>query len=121
MSSQPKYEATMTIPKGGKEAWSNLMHGQTPVPDDINTGSPIVMATAQFDDGTWVAGGVLKSKTPTDYNIIFMWVFTKNGNQSSGWPIDVSDNEDFYLSSISFSLTDDGDEDYLLKIVEADS
>lgn len=118
---QPKYTATMMLPKGGKQAWSNIMYGDTPVPDEIDTGSPIVMATATFDDGTWVAGGVLKSETPTDYNTIFMWVFDQNGNQYPGWPIDVSDNEDFFISGIYFSLTDDDDDEYLLNVEEADS
>ena len=117
--SEPKYKATMTLPKGGKQAWSNIMYGETPVPEDMNTGSPIVMATATFEDGTWVAGGVLKSDDPTDYNIIFMWVFDGKGNQYPGWPIDVSDNQDFFISSIGFSLNDDDEEDYLLKIAEA--
>lgn len=115
-----EFTATMTLPKGGKQAWSNIMYGETPVPNDLNVGSPIVMATAHFENGTWVAGGVYKSSTPTDYNIIFMWVFDKNGKQYPGWPIDVSDNEDFFMNSIQFGLEDDLDDgNYLLKIVEA--
>ena len=117
---QPKYTATMTLPKGGKQAWTNIMQGDTPVPEEINTGSPIVMATATFEDGTWVAGGVLKSQTPNDYNIIFMWVFDNRGNQYPGWPIDLGDAEDFFISAISFSLPGGAEDEYLLKVVDAE-
>jgi hypothetical protein len=118
---QPKYTATMMLPKGGKQAWTNIMQGATSVPDDIETGSPIVMATAIFEDGTWVAGGVLKGDSPAEYNIIFMWVFDINGNKYPRWPIDVGDVEDFFLSAIYFSLPGGEDDEYLLKIVEVES
>lgn len=120
MSDDPKYVATMVLPKGGVEAWTLIMYGEAPVPDQINTGSPVVMAYARFDDGTQVAGGVYKGDDPTDYNVKFMWVLDASGNQYPGWPIDVSDEEDFTTRSYLFSLTEDGADDYLLKIVESD-
>jgi hypothetical protein len=123
MSNSPKYSTTMTLPKGGKQAWTNIMqgHAQPPVPEELNVGSPIVMAYAVFEDGTWVAGGVYKGTDPTDYNVKFMWVFDANGNQYPGWPIDVSDNEDFLQTGYYFSLTEGVDDEYLLNIVEAQS
>ena len=117
----PPNVATMVLPPGGMEAWTQIMRGQTPVPDKITTGTPIVMAWARFDDGTQVAGGVLKSPTPTEYNAKFMWVLDANGNQYPGWPIDVSDNEDFLSTGYYFTLTPDGDEDHLLNVVDAPS
>ncbi len=121
MSSKPKYTATMTLPKGGKQAWTQLMQGQAAVPDQIYTGSPIVMAQAQFKNGTRVAGGVYKGDTPTDYNVKFMWVFDTKGNQYPGWPIDVSDDEDFLQNRYYFSLTEGVDNEYELSVTEAKS
>ncbi len=117
----PKHTAAMTLPKGGMQAWTLIMQGQAPVPDEINTGSPIVMAYARFSDGTQVAGGVNKGENPTEYNVKFMWVFDANGNQYPGWPIDVSDDEDFLSTGYLFSLPQGGETDYLLNIVEAQS
>ena len=121
--SDPQYTAVMTLPKGGMQAWTDIMQGTTPVPDKIFTGSPVVMAiSTAYADGTWVAGGVLKSESPGEYNYKVMWAFDKNGNQYPLWPIDVSDNEDFFTSGLYFSLEVDGEEEeYLLNIVEADS
>lgn len=110
--------ANMVLPQGGKQAWTLIMQGQ-PVADQINTGSPVVMAVARFDDGTTVAGGVYKGVDPTDFNVKFMWVFDANGNQYPGWPIDVSDNQDFLQNGYSFELPDKGD--YQLNIIEAQS
>jgi hypothetical protein len=110
--------ASMALPAGGKQAWTEIMQGTGPVPGEINAGSPIVMALARFDDGTQVAGGVYKSDTPTDYNIKFMWVFDAKGNQYPGWPIDVSDDEDFLTRSYEFTLTPDAEQSYLLDVVE---
>jgi hypothetical protein len=120
MSNDPAYTATMTLPKGGRQAWTLLMQGDAPVPDEINAGSPIVMASARFDDGTQVAGGVYKGQTPTEYNVKFMWVFDPDGNQYPGWPIDVSDDQDFLTTEYEFSLTDE-ETTYQLNIVEAQS
>ena len=79
------------------------------------------MAAARFEDGTWVAGGVYKGGDPTDFNVKFMWVFDSKGNQYPGWPIDVSDDQDFLQTGYSFSLTEDVDDEYLLNVVEAQS
>jgi hypothetical protein len=117
--SGPKHVTNMVLPNGGKQAWTLIMQGQSPVPEQINTGAPIVMAHARFDDGTQVAGGVYKSDTPTDYNIKFMWVLDAKGNQYPGWPIDVSDDEDFLADSYRFSLIPGGEADYILNIRES--
>ncbi|RMS74410.1 hypothetical protein ALP59_101610 [Pseudomonas savastanoi] len=116
---KPKYVATLFLPVGGMQAWTQIMQGGSPVPDEINSGSPIVMAFARYSDGTVVAGGVYKSDSPTDYNIKFMWVFDGEGNQYPGWPIDVSDDEDFSTQSYIFSLTPDSEELYQLNIVDS--
>jgi hypothetical protein len=123
MSNDPKYSTNMILPKGAKQRWSNIMQGQAQpaVPEELNVGSPIVMAYAAFEDGTQVAGGVYKGDNPTDYNVKFMWVFDAKGNQYPGWPIDVSDNQDFLQNGYYFSLTDGVDNEYLLNIVEAES
>jgi hypothetical protein len=114
----PRYVATMVLPHGGMKAWTEIMQGQAPVPNEINPGSPVVMAWARFDDGTQVAGGVYKWEAPSEYNVKFMWVLDASGNQYAGWPIDVSDDEDFYSTGYSFSLIPGGEADYLLNIVE---
>jgi hypothetical protein len=119
MANDPKHVAVMTLPKGGKQAWTLIMQGNAPVPDQINAGSPVVMAYARFDDGTQVAGGVYKGDDPKDFNVKFMWVFDVAGNQYPGWPIDVSDDEDFLQSGYLFSLNGSDEGDYLLKIAEA--
>ncbi|WP_420127162.1 hypothetical protein [Longimicrobium sp.] len=117
----PQYVARMLLPAGGANAWTQIMQGAAPVPDQLDTGSPIVMAWARFDDGTQVAGGVYKSDTPTDYNVKFMWVLDANGNQYPGWPLDVSDHEDFSTGAYYFGLPQDEDpETYLLNVVEAE-
>lgn len=118
MSSSSPLTCNLILPAGGMEAWTQIMQGGVPVPEQVNPGSPIVMAWTRFDDGTQVAGGVYKSATPADYNVKFMWVLDGNGNQYPGWPIDVSDDEDFLTRSYAFSLTEGGAEDYLLNIVE---
>lgn len=110
--------ARMVLPSGGKQAWTEIMQGTAPVPGEINTGSPIVMAWARFKDGTQVAGGVYKSDTPTDYNVKFMWVLDANGNQYPGWPLDVSDNQDFLAKAYVFTLTPDSEQTYRLNIAE---
>lgn len=121
MSNDPGHTATMILPEGAKQAWTNLMQGEAPVPDEINTGSPIVMAHARFEDGTWVAGGVYKGENPADFNVKFMWVFDANGNQYPGWPVDVGDHQDFLQKVYAFSLTEGVDDEYLLNVVEAQS
>jgi hypothetical protein len=121
MSNGPQFTTIMFLPQNGKQAWTDIMQGQATVPAELNTGSPIVMAYATFDDGTQVVGGVSKSDTPTDFNIKFMWVFDPNGNQYPGWPIDVSDDEDFLQTAYSFSITENVDGEYLLNIAESQS
>jgi hypothetical protein len=113
-----QFMADMTLPAGGMEAWTKIMQGIVPVPEQINTGSPVVMATARYDDGTQVVGGVYKYNTPTEYNVKFMWVFDVNGNQYPGWPIDVSDDQDFFNTAYEFTLVPDSGISYLLNIVE---
>ena len=110
--------ARMTLPSGGMEAWTQIMQGAGPSLDRIDKGSPIVMAWARFSDGVQVAGGVYNSGE-ADYNVKFMWVFDANGNRYPGWPIDVSDDEDFHGKGYGFSLTPDGEETHRLNIVEA--
>lgn len=120
---QPKFTTTMTLPSGGKQAWTNIMQDSpAPQPVELNIGAPIVMAYARFDDGTQVAGGVYKWNDPVDgaINIKFMWVFDASGNQYPGWPIDTSDDEDFLQTAYIFALTEGGDE-YRLNIAEAQS
>ena len=121
MNNDPKYTATMTLPPGGKQAWTNIMQ-ELPAtqPAELNVGAPIVMAYTTFEDGTQVAGGVYKWNDPTDgpINIKFMWVFDAKGNQYPGWPIDTSDDEDFLTNAYIFALTEGGAE-YQLNIVEA--
>ncbi len=119
---KPKHTATMVIPKGAKKVWTSYMYGDKPVPEEVTAGTPIVMATARFDDGNWVVGGVCKSEDTSEYNNwIFFWVFDKHDRQYPGWPIDVGDVEDFDLNGITFLLNDDEDDVYLLNIVEAGS
>jgi hypothetical protein len=113
----PQLVANMILPAGGMESWTQIMYGTTPVPDEINTGSPIVIAWALFDDGTRVAGGVYKSTTPTDFNVKFMWVTDAGGTQYAGWPIDVTDEQDFLTLQYNFSLPGSSDS-YQLNIVE---
>jgi hypothetical protein len=117
MSDNPTSTANMILPQGGKQAWTLIMQGQA-VSDEINTGSPVVMAVARYDDGTMVAGGVYKGTDPTDFNIKFMWVFDANGNQYPGWAIDVSDDEDFLQTGYGFDLPNGNS--YQLNIVEND-
>lgn len=113
-----QHVATMVLPPGGMEAWTQIMQGSTPVPSRMSAGSPIVMAAATFDDGTQVVAGVYKSDVPTEYNVKFMWALDANGNQYPGYPCDVSDNEDFLATSYTFSLTGSANPEYQLNVVE---
>lgn len=114
----PQYVANLVLPAGGMQAWTRLMQGDSPVPDEINSGAPIVTAFARYPDGTRVLGGVYKSDSPSDYNIKFMWVFDSQGNQYPGWPIDVSDEQDFLNQRYTFSLAPHSQALYRLNIVE---
>jgi hypothetical protein len=116
-----KYYATMTLPKGAKESWSKLMSGEDPGPPQIKVGEPIVEATAVFEDGVKVIGGVEKSATPTEYNIKFMRVFDAHGGEHPS-AIDCSDEEDFRGSGYEFRIREDEPDDkYTLEIVEAET
>ena len=120
MSTKKRYTATFYLPKGGKQAWTDIMQANVKVSDAVYENQPIVMATARFKNGLWVAGGVYKSATPDEYNVKFFNAFDINGTLITQpyQPIDVSDHEDFHHSGIIFVLNDDAPEDYLLKIVE---
>ncbi len=112
-------ETTLYLPKNGKEKWTKIMEGiSSDYVENVLTGQPIVMATAAFDDGFWVTGGVYKSETPEEYNIKFMNVYTPDGVQIP-FLIDPSDHEDFRDIEFIFYLNDDevGDE-YVVKIKE---
>ncbi len=103
----------MYLPKNGKEKWTKIMEAQiTELSTEVLEGQPIVMSTATFDDGFWVAGGVYKSEEPTDYNIKFMNVFTPDGQQIP-FLIDPSDHEDFRQTAYIGYIYDEavGDED----------
>lgn len=120
MDNKAKFHTKMILPKGAKKAWSNIMYGETPIKDSLNEEDVIVEASAIFEDGTYVKGGVLASDTPTDYNIIFMRVFNKEGIEYP-YVIDVGDYEDFYTSGFRFAISDDDDYgDYEFDIIEAD-
>ena len=113
-----KKEATLYLPSNGKELWTKLMEGTSEVSKDIYENQPIVMATAIFEDGISVAGGVYKSSEPEFYNIKFYYVFDKDGNHLP-FRIDPSDNEDFRESARIFYLNDeDVGNQYYLNIVE---
>ena len=118
LSSAPcsKQIATMYLGPQGRTLYTSYMQGThtTPIASTIDVNSPIVGSIARFPDGTWVHGGVLKSGK-AEYNIIFMWVFHKNGTQYADWPIDVSDFEDFESTEYQFQL---GKCDYVLKVVD---
>jgi len=110
---------TLLLPKDGMEKWTKIMEGNaTDLSLDLLPGDPIVMATATFEDGFWVAGGVLKSEEPDDYNIKFMHVYTPDG-QLIPYRIDPSDHEDFRHEGYVFYLNDEevGDE-YIVEIKE---
>ncbi len=115
MNNNPSYYATLLLPPDGKKVWTKLMEGSDSVPQEIATGSPIVQSYANYSDGTQAILGVLKSQTPKEYNSIFAWVFDAMGNQYAGWPIDLSDFEDFYVNEIIFSLYNN---EYILDIIE---
>lgn len=109
---------TLYLPKNGKEAWTEIMEGKaTQLSEDVLEGNPIVMATAVFDDGFWVTGGVYKSDSPEEYNIKFIHVYTPDGQQIP-FLIDPSDHEDFRQKSYIFYLNELEEEEYVVKIKE---
>ncbi len=45
MSTDTKHTTTMTLPKGGMQAWTDIMQCTPPTaPAEMNSGAPIVMA-----------------------------------------------------------------------------
>jgi hypothetical protein len=48
-----------------------------------------------------------------------MWVLDAKGNQYPGWPLDVSDDQDFLSTAHDFTLTPDSEQTYRLTIVES--
>jgi hypothetical protein len=114
------FSATLYLPKNGKQIWTALMQGESPVPSGIYEGQPIVMATTTFEDGIMVAGGVMKSNQSDEFNIKFFNTFDAQGNLISEprQPIDPSDHEDFYQNGCIFNLNDDESVEYHLEIVE---
>ena len=113
-------KATMTIPKNGKKIWTDLMQNGSTPKKGIAEGDYIAASFAKFSDGTYVFGGVAQGPA-NEYNYPAFMVFTADGNQVSGWPIDPSDWEDFYVNGISYCIDPDCDDDqYLLEIVEAE-
>jgi hypothetical protein len=113
----PQQIAVMTLPPGGREAWTQIMYGNVPAPAELLPGAPIVMAYARFPDGTQVAGGVYKSVDPAQ-NVKFMWVFDADGNQYPGWPIDVGDEQDFLDTAYIFGLPAGSEPNYQLNVVD---
>ena len=115
-----KKEATMYLPKNGKEYWTAIMEGAVEINPDIETGQPIVMSTATFEDGISVSGGVYKSEEPEAYNIKFFYVLDPNGNIMP-YLIDPSDNEDFRETGRLFYLNEeDAGDQYFLHLKERD-
>lgn len=115
-----RYTATLRLPKGGKQAWTDIMQANVKVSEEAYEYQPLVMATAKFKTGIMVASGVLKSNTPTEYNIKFCYTYSADGKliDSPYQPIDVSDHEDFLHNGYIFNLNDDESVEYVLNIVE---
>ena len=104
----------LELPAGGKTLYTKYMQGRLSAPKELNDESPIVASIAHFPNGVWVMGGVAKSGK-SEFNSIFMWAFRPDGSQYPGYPMDVSDMEDFLMNSMSFEL--DGCP-YELRVVE---
>lgn len=109
--------ATMTIPKDGKNIWTNLMQNGSKLVQGISEGEFITSSIARFGDGTFVVGGIAQGPE-NEYNYPIFMVFDANYNRVGGWPIDSSDWEDFQVSSISYSIDDNIEDQYLLEIHE---
>ena len=107
----------MTLPKNGKNLWTDIMQNPPKLPQGVTEDQFIVASYAQFSDGVFVLGGVAVGPTGQDFNYPLFMVFDANHAQVGGWPIDTSDWEDFKVSSIEFSINSD-DANYTLNIVE---
>lgn len=112
-------KATMTIPKNGKNIWTDMMQNPSKfkIPEGVSEGSFLAASYAKFSDGVSVFGGVAVGTA--DYNYPMFNVFDKDDNRIGGWPIDPSDWEDFQVNSVEFTLNDEEDPTYILNIVEA--
>lgn len=115
-----QYRATMYLPVNGKQKWTAIMQGEVPVSENIYENQPIVLATALFENGILVTGGVYKSATPREFNYKMFCAFDAAGNliHEPYQPLDVSDHEDFYQNSILFNLNEDESVEYLLECRE---
>lgn len=113
--------ATMTIPKDGKNKWTQLMQNATSkIPEGVNEGEYLTASSAQFTDGILVFGGIAMGPQGEDgYNYPMFFVFDKEYNRIGGWPIDPSDWEDFQVNHIEFNLNDNESLTYILNIEEA--
>lgn len=108
-------EAVMTLPKGGKQRMTRMMQAEIAdepyeAPAEIPVGTPLAIYRAAFPDGVTVAMGVRKGNS-SDYNTIYAWVFDKDGLRFPGFPIDLSDHEDFGVSEIEFGVCEGEVED----------
>nr|WP_321233594.1 hypothetical protein [uncultured Psychroserpens sp.] len=120
--STPQFKATMTIPKDGKNLWTNIMQSPPKLPLGVTEDQYIVASYAKFSDGVTVFGGVAVGPKDQDFNYPLFMVFDKNMSQIGEWPIDASDWEDFHINSIQFAIDpNDDDGNYELEIVEAES
>jgi hypothetical protein len=120
MEKKKRYTATLRLPKGGKQAWTDIMQANVKISDNAYENQPLVMATAKFKNGIMVASGVLKSDSPAEFNIKFCYTFDAQGTliDSPYQPIDVSDHEDFMHNGYIFNLNDDESVEYMLTIKE---
>lgn len=110
----------MTIPKNGQKLWTDMMQNPPVPPQGVTEGQYLAASYAVFSDGTTVFGGVAVGPKDQDFNYALFMVFDKDQNQVGGWPIDTSDWEDFYVSSIEFSTDPNSDDpQYLLQITES--
>jgi len=107
-------KAVLELPPGAKSLYTRYMEGKLQPPSEMDTDSPVFASIATFPNGVWVIGGVSKSGKK-EYNSIFMWAFRPDGSQYPGYPIDVSDMEDFDVNSMSFELEGCS---YELRVVE---
>lgn len=111
MSSTPDQRATLTLPRGSREAWTAFMQGRKDDPAVV-VYSPFRIAMTEFGDGVRAVFQVLKAENP-GYSILSANAFDASG-VNLGY-IDTSDWQDFLASSIDFDI--DGTS-YRVEIVE---
>jgi hypothetical protein len=112
-----KHSATIHLPKGGRRYWTDVFRGTAPPDPSMAPGQVLVFASATFGDGTraalWIESG------PGGANSFGARVYDAKGAAYPGWPIDLSDAEDFEMKRISFDLREGAEDgEYLLEIVE---